>query len=202
MVVAQWLFSEVAGVLQEAKRCTERNILKTKGLCPCARLRLRLRLVCFHVSKSTSRFAGIQSGVRCGTRVRTLTLGILCCTAQNEGVDGACMIWVFGVVDAGIFPHEVNHELYMVVFQVYFQPHDQWRCTWTQPRSNNWYFEDRSGHARIYAWPGIPSCTHACGVGRQVVWVRLRLKTDSIATWGDSQCRRRRRRRAHGNTQA
>ena len=71
-------------------------------------------------STSTSRFAGIQSGVRCGTRVRTLILGILCCTAQNEGVDGVFVIWVFGVGDAGIFPHEANHELYMVVFQGFF----------------------------------------------------------------------------------
>ena len=31
-------------------------------------------------SASTFRFAGIQSGVRCGTRVRTLTLGILSLT--------------------------------------------------------------------------------------------------------------------------
>ena len=93
--------------------------------------------MCPSASTSTFRFAGIQSGVRCGTRVRTLTLCILGCTAQNEGVDGVFVIWVFGVVDAGIFPHEVNHELYMVVFQVYFRPHDQWQCTWTQPRSNN-----------------------------------------------------------------
>ena len=88
-------------------------------------------------SASTSRFAGRQSDVRCGTRVRTLTLGILCCTAQNEGVDGVFVIGVFGIVDAGISPHEVNHELFMVVFQVYFRPHDQWQCTGTQPRSNN-----------------------------------------------------------------
>ena len=63
-------------------------------LFPCVRLCLRLRL-------SLPVYSRVYGVV---TRVCTLTLGNLCCTAQNEGVDGVFVIWVFGVVDAGIFP--------------------------------------------------------------------------------------------------